>query len=89
LVYLYYTTLSNKRGALHIRCVLIVALIVLAVIRWYLPVIALVGLIGLIVLKIKSVNPLAILLRLHFIFLPSYYYIKNRKYFSQEYKVKI
>lgn len=82
--------LKNKEIVKHIsnRCALIMVLVALAVVRWYLPVIVVVGLLGLIILKIKSVNPLAILLRLHFIFLPSYYYLKNGKYFSQEYKMK-
>lgn len=42
-----------------------------------------------IVWKIRSINIIAILLRLHFIFLPTYYYMKNRKYFSEQYKVKL
>lgn len=42
-----------------------------------------------IIWKIKSLNLAAILLRLHFIFLPSYYYAKNNKYFSKQYKVKL
>lgn len=42
-----------------------------------------------IALKINSVDILAILLRIHFIFLPTYYYIKNRKYFAEQYKVNL
>lgn len=42
-----------------------------------------------IIWKIKSINIKAILLRIHFIFLPTYYYIRNKKYFAEEYKVKL
>lgn len=72
-----------------IRVLLTLTLICLGFIKWYLPLLAIAALMVLISLKIKSCSLGAVILRLHFVFLPSYYYIKNRKYFAEQYKVKI
>ncbi len=83
--------LTNRAILKHmfIRLAIILGFIVSGFIKLYAPLLILVALFALIVCKIKSLNIEAILLRLHFIFLPSYYYIKNRQYFSEQYKVKL
>lgn len=72
-----------------IRLAIILCFVSSGFVKWYAPLIIVAILLALIICKIKSFNVMAILLRFHFIFLPSYYYIKNKKYFAKNYKVKL
>jgi glycosyltransferase involved in cell wall biosynthesis len=72
-----------------IRFALIAATIISGLVLPWIPLLLWLVIICLIAYKISSFNLMAIALRIHFIFLPSYYYIRERKYMENMYKFKL